>query len=137
VKAHIPDCSIFWAAALSLESLSKLIRKSRKKLQIHQNPDSESAIELVHRQLSSDKVGKWLFIVDNADDVDLLFNEFDQHFPASKRGVTLLTTRSREVAVSFAGRDIVELQKMTAEEGVTFLTKFVREDSLCGQESTI
>ncbi|KAJ5151400.1 uncharacterized protein N7482_010652 [Penicillium canariense] len=137
VKAHVPDCSIFWAPALSLESFEQACAQIAKELQIYQNADGESAMEMVHRQLSSDKAGKWLFIVDNADDVDLLSDELDQHFPASKNGVTLLTTRSREVAMSFAGRHIVELQKMTIEEGIAFLTKIVGEESLCGKESTI
>lgn len=109
VQAHIPDCSIFWAPALSLESFEQACAQIAKELQIHQNSDGESAMELVRRQLSSDKAGKWLFIVDNADDGDLLFDELDQYFPASKKGVTLLTTRSRDVALSFVGKDIVEL----------------------------
>ncbi|KAJ5256553.1 hypothetical protein N7478_012657 [Penicillium angulare] len=137
VKAYIPDCSIFWASALSLESYEQACSKIVKELKIYQNPDSESVMEVIHRQLSSDRAGKWLFIVDNADDMDLLSDELDQHFPASKGGVTLLTTRSREVAVSFAGRDILELQGMTTEEGITFFTKIVGEDSLSGRESTI
>ncbi|OQE41176.1 hypothetical protein PENCOP_c005G05928 [Penicillium coprophilum] len=90
----------------------------------------------VQRQLSSDKAGKWLFIVDNANDKDLLFDKLDQYFPASNNGITLLTTRSHEVALSFAGRDIFELQKMTREEGIAFLTKIVRKDSLYDQNST-
>ncbi|KAJ5597671.1 hypothetical protein N7537_007755 [Penicillium hordei] len=137
VQAHIPDCSIFWAPAVSLESFEQAYSQIAKELQIPQNADGESAMELVHRQLSSDKAGKWLFIVDNADDVDLLFDKLDQYFPASNKGVTLLTTRSREVALAFAGRDIVELQKMTTEEGIAFLTKIVGEDSLCDQSSTM
>ncbi|KAJ6010642.1 hypothetical protein N7451_002054 [Penicillium sp. IBT 35674x] len=136
VQAHIPDCSIFWAPALGLESFEQACSQIAKELQIHQN-SGESAMELVHRHLSSNKAGKWLFIVDNADDGALLFDKLDQYFPASNKGVTLLTTRSREVALSFAGREIVELQKMTMEEGITFLTKIVGEDSLSGQKSTI
>ena len=136
VKAHVPDCSIFWAPALSLESFEQACSQIAKELQTHQN-DGESAMESVQRQLSSDKAGKWLFIVDNADDVDLLFDQLDQYFPTSNNGITLLTTRSREVALSFAGRDIVELQKMTTEEGIAFLTKIVGEDSLHDQNSTI
>ncbi|KAJ5289228.1 hypothetical protein N7478_002258 [Penicillium angulare] len=137
VREHIPDCSIFWAPALSLESFEQACSQIAKELQIPQNADGESAMESVQRQLNSNKAGRWLFIVDNADDVDLLFDKLDQYFPASNNGVTLLTTRSREVALSFAGRDIVELQKMTTEEGIAFLTKIVGEDSLCDHNSTI
>ncbi|KAJ6144600.1 hypothetical protein N7470_008495 [Penicillium chermesinum] len=88
------------------------------------------------RLLGSDKAGKWLFIVDNVDDLDLLFDELYQYFPSSEKGITLLTTRSREVAVSFAKKDIVELRKMTIEEGIAFLSKIVQAESLRDQEST-
>ncbi|KAJ5638937.1 hypothetical protein N7528_001327 [Penicillium herquei] len=137
VKAHVPDCSIFWAPALSLESFEQACSQIAKELQIPQNTDGESVMESVQRQLSSDKAGKWLFIVDNADDGDLLFDKLDQYFPTHNNGVTLLTTRSRDVALSFAGRDIVELQQMTITEGKTFLTKIVGEDLLSDQNSTI
>jgi tetratricopeptide (TPR) repeat protein len=137
VKAHIPECSIFWTPALSLESFDQACSQIAKELRIHRNSDGESAMESVQRHLSSDKAGKWLLIIDNADDIDLLFDKLDQYFPTSDKGVTLLTTRSREVALSFAGRDIVKLQKMTTDEGIAFLTKIVGEDSLCDQNSTI
>ncbi|KAJ5765200.1 hypothetical protein N7520_004759 [Penicillium odoratum] len=137
VKANIPDCSIFWAPAFSLESFEQACWQIAKELQIHQNLDGESAMELVHRHLSSEKAGKWLFIVDNADDLDLLFDELNQYLPASKKGVTFLTTRSREVAVSFAEKDIVELHKMTTKEGITFLAKSLGEDLLSDEKLTI
>ncbi|KAJ5727960.1 hypothetical protein N7493_005780 [Penicillium malachiteum] len=137
VKAHVPDYSIFWAPALSLESFEQACSQIAKELQIPQNTDGESVMESVQRQLSSDKAGKWLFIVDNADDKDLLFNKLDHYFPISNNGVMLLTTRSHEVALSFAGRDIVELQPMTTEEGIAFLTKIVGENFLGDRNSTI
>ncbi|KAJ6105164.1 hypothetical protein N7523_010238 [Penicillium sp. IBT 18751x] len=137
VKAYIPDCSIFWAPALSLESFKQVYWQIANELKIHQNANDENVMGLVQGHLNSDKAGKWLLIIDNADDIGLVFDELDQYFPSSKEGVILLTTRSREVAVSFAGKDIVELQKMTTEEGIAFLTKIVGEVSLCGQESAL
>ncbi|KAJ5938174.1 hypothetical protein N7454_004516 [Penicillium verhagenii] len=137
VRAHVPDCSVLWAPALSLGSFEQACSQIAKELQIPLNADGESAMESVQRYLSSDKAGKWLFIVDNADDAEMLFDELYQYFPASNNGFTLLTTRSREAALSFAGRDIVELQKMTTEEGTAFLTRIIGEDLLCDQESTI
>ncbi|CAG7969514.1 unnamed protein product [Penicillium olsonii] len=136
VKAHEPDRSIFWASALSVESFEQACLQIAKKLQIHQNGDNESAMELVHRELSDDNAGKWLFIVDNADDADLTFNELDRFFPVSEAGVTLLTTRSKEVAISFAGRDILELQNMKAAEGIDFLTKILGNDVIEDPNST-
>ncbi|OOQ82657.1 putative nb-arc domain-containing protein [Penicillium brasilianum] len=120
VKAHVPDCSIFWASAISLESFEQACVKIVKELRIRRDTDDESAMEMVHRQLSSDDAGKWLFIVDNADDEDLLFDELHQYFPAT---------------MSFAGRDIIELQKMPEEEGIAFLSKIIGEESTSGEES--
>ncbi|KAJ5740078.1 hypothetical protein N7533_012862 [Penicillium manginii] len=137
VKAHISDCSIFWAPALSLESFEQACSQIAKTLQIDRYSDGENVIELVHQHLSSDKAGKWLFIVDNADNGSLLFDDLYQYFPASKTGMTLLTTRDHEVAFSFAGRDTIKVEKMTTEEGVAFLTKIIGPDSLRDQKSTI
>ncbi|KAJ5984268.1 hypothetical protein N7481_006367 [Penicillium waksmanii] len=137
VKTHIPDCSIFWAPALSLESFEQACSQISKKLQIEQHLDGENAMELVHQHLSAEKAGKWLFIVDNADSGGLLFDDLYRYFPASKSGVTLLTTRDHEVAFSFAGRDTILLERMRTEEGVAFLTKIIPPDSLCDQKSTI
>jgi hypothetical protein len=77
-----------------------------------------------------------VFIVDNADDADLLFNELEEYIPANENGTVLLTTRSPDVAVSFAQTDTIELQKMTPEEATIFLAKVVREDLLYDQKST-
>ncbi|KAJ5290346.1 uncharacterized protein N7443_010599 [Penicillium atrosanguineum] len=137
VKEYISDCSIFWAPALSLESFKQVYWQIANELQIHQNASDENVMELVQGHLNSDKAGKWLLVIDNADEIGLVCDELDQYFPSSNKGVTLLTTRSREVAVSFARNDIIELQKMTTEEGIAFLTKIIGEDSLCGQESAM
>ncbi|KAJ6028290.1 hypothetical protein N7540_003866 [Penicillium herquei] len=136
VKAHVPDWSVFWVPALSMESFEQACSQIAKELQIPHTSDDGSPMELVCRQLSSDKAGKWLFIVDNADNIDLLFDDLDQYFPSSEQGITLLTTRSYDVAISFAGTDVFELQKMTPQEGMAFLAKIVGKDLLSGDEST-
>ncbi|KAJ5166392.1 uncharacterized protein N7482_005173 [Penicillium canariense] len=135
VKTHTPECSIFWAPALSLESFEQACSQIVKKLNT-QRSDNESAMELVREHLSSPAAGRWLFIVDNADDYDLLFDELEPYFPTSDNGAILLTTRSREVAVSFAEKDTIELQNMTAGEATSFLAKIAREDLLSDRAST-
>lgn len=138
VKKQMPEFSVFWVTALSLQTFEQTCSRIVKEvgIQKHSDDECESAMELVHDYLSSNAAGKWLFIVDNADDLDLLFNELEQYFPASENGVTLLTTRYRKVAVAFASADIVELREMTLAEGEVFLTKIVSKELLCGPEST-
>lgn len=134
VKKHVPECSIFWTPALSLESFEQACSQILKKLEIQKSSD-QSTMELVCQHLSSDIAGRWLLIVDNADDPGLLFDELWEYLPTSESGSILLTTRAREVAVSFAGMDTLELQRMTAEEAKTFLAKVTRNDCLDGQDS--
>ncbi|KAJ5467195.1 hypothetical protein N7475_004947 [Penicillium sp. IBT 31633x] len=86
--------------------------------------------------MSTDAAGRWFFIVDNADDSDLFFDELIEYLPASDNGTILLTTRSREVAISFAERDTIELRKMTRGEATTFFAKVVKESLLYDKEST-
>ena len=65
--------------------------------------------------------------MDNADDEDLLFRATDnvrgvaEYLPQSEDGLTLFTTRYRRMAVSLAGREVVDLEKMTDKEGEIFL----------------
>ncbi|KAJ5631551.1 uncharacterized protein N7484_011651 [Penicillium longicatenatum] len=138
VKKARPEFSIFWVPAYSLQSFEQACLQIVKEVGIQQRSEdaSESARELVHHYLRSNAAGKWLFIVDNADDHDLLITELYQFIPASENGVTLLTTCYREVAVTFATKDIVELDKMALTEGKAFIAKIVREELLCEESTT-
>jgi tetratricopeptide (TPR) repeat protein len=135
VKKSIPECSIFWVSALSLESFERAYSQIAKKLNIRQSSD-DNTMDLVCQHLSSEAAGRWFLIVDNADDADLLFSELEEYIPAGENGTILLTTRSPDVAVSFAQTDTIGLQKMTPEEATIFLSKVVREDLLYDTKST-
>jgi tetratricopeptide (TPR) repeat protein len=138
VKKKRPEFSIFWVSAFSLQSFEQACLQIVRKVGIQQPSDdaNESAMELVHTYLRSNAAGKWLFIVDNADDQDLLFTELYQFIPTSENGITLLTTCTLQVAVTFATKDIVKLEKMTLVEGKAFIAKIVREDLLCEESTT-
>ncbi|SPB47324.1 unnamed protein product [Aspergillus niger] len=141
-KEHMPGHSIFWVPALSEGSFKQAYSEIVRQLAIHKATDDETVLELVQRYLSSEAAGPWLLIVDNADDIDLLFGSADipgglyEYLPVSRRGVMLLTTRSREVAVSFAEKDIIEIQKMMPAEANAFVQKVMGKDLLCDQETT-
>ena len=59
-----------------------------------------------------------------------------QHIVVNSNGVIFLTTRFREVATSFAGSDIVELQRMAPGEAEAFLTKLVFKNLRSDREAT-
>jgi tetratricopeptide (TPR) repeat protein len=135
-RQNMPSYSIFWISALSKASFEQACTQIATKLGISKISDNEDAMESVQRHLSLESTGPWLLIVDNADDMALLFGSSDspggmsQYLPESELGVTLLTTRSREIAVSFAGNDVTKLQEMHLQEATSLLEKsLIQRDS--------
>jgi len=79
-------------------------------------------------------------VVDNADDMDLLFGPsrrdgINQYIPTSDDGLVLFTTRSREVAVSCARSDVVDLHSMDQSEAASLLEKSLVQKSLLRDEA--
>jgi hypothetical protein len=56
-----------------MESMEQACSEIVRIQNIPQARDGEDVKELVRQYLSSDATGKWLLIVDNADDIRLLF----------------------------------------------------------------
>ncbi|KAH8896557.1 TPR-like protein [Thozetella sp. PMI_491] len=118
-----PKFSVFWVSALSIPSFQQSYSEIAQKLQIRMSDKDEDPKELIHRYLSSKAAGPWLLIIDNADDKDILFSNgpegiggMARYLPTSESGLTLFTTRSRYVASTFAGADMVELYKTSLQE---------------------
>ena len=65
---------------------------------------SDSVLPLVKQWLEGPQSGKWLLILDNADDYDLLYGptRHIDYLPSCKNGSVLMTTRNNKVAVDFA-----------------------------------
>ncbi|KAL2289485.1 hypothetical protein FJTKL_01757 [Diaporthe vaccinii] len=134
-KENKPEYSVFWLPALSDGSFEQACARIVEKLDIRKTADDEDPRETVRRHLSSEVAGKWLLIVDNADEMELLFGCSDKpgginkYLQVNEDGLILFTTRSQEVAVSVAGGDVVELPEMDPQEAKRFL-----EESLIGKE---
>jgi tetratricopeptide (TPR) repeat protein len=141
-KENKPNFSIFWVPALSDASFEQAYTEMARKLPIREDNDG-NPMESVRRYLSSEEAGPWLLIVDNADDKDMLLGSSDtpggilKYLPQSERGLTLFTSRSREVAVAVAGKDVVELYEMNPQEAESFLEKsLIRRDLLNDSATT-
>ena len=106
VKETWPEFSIFWVPALSMESFEQACADIARALHISQAAGGEEdAKELVRQHLSAARAGRWLLVVDNADDVEILFGTGQSkgivnYLPESEEGVAVFTTRTLEVAVS-------------------------------------
>ena len=129
VKETWPDFSIFWVPALSMESFEQACADIARALRIPQAADGEEdAKELVRQYLSAAQAGRWLLVLDNADEPDILFGTRQSkgivdYLPESEEGVVLFTTRTLEVAVSLTRGDVMELRAMNPQDAANFLEK--------------
>ncbi|EXJ79944.1 hypothetical protein A1O3_08230 [Capronia epimyces CBS 606.96] len=101
--------------------------------------------ETVRAHLSQDTAGEWLLILDNADDMTLWgrnspttpgVTPLTKYLPKSPSGSILVTTRSRRVAAPIAGKHVINLMEVTAEEAEQMLKSLLPESSLADREET-
>jgi tetratricopeptide (TPR) repeat protein len=134
VKEEKPEYSIFWVPALSLESFEQACTEIVRILPIARAAkEKEDAKELVRQYLSAQTAGKWLLIVDNADDTNVVFGTTSSkgivdYLPESEDGLTIFTSRRQEVAGSLVGSDVLKLGKMSDEDAVAFIQSLVWKD---------
>ena len=86
-----------------------------------------NSLQLMKDWFESDESGKWLIVIDNADDIDLLYSPDEGRlaafFPRSERGSMLMTTRNKQIGVKFAThQNVVDLPALTNEESSMLLT---------------
>lgn len=137
VKHNHPEHSVFWIPAFSMASFEQACTELVKKLNIQCTDEKEDAKELVRQHLSSQDLGSWLLIVDNADDIEILDglaqrpNGILDFLPQSDNGRILFTTRSQEVAVAATKNKVVRLSEMSLQEATSFLEKsLLQKDKL-------
>ena len=142
VKETWPEFSIFWVPALSMESFEQACADIARALHIPQAAGGEEdAKELVRQHLSTARAGRWLLVVDNADDVEILFGTGQSkgivdYLPESEEGVVVFTTRTLEVAVSLTRGDVIELGAMNRQDAVGFLEKSLIRKDLVRDDAT-
>ena len=79
--------------------------------------------------LSQESTGLWLLIIDNADDINVLYKRADKelplvdYLPASCKGSIIFTTRNRKAAVKQAGNNIIEVGEMNPADAKEVLKK--------------
>ncbi|KAF2832835.1 HET-domain-containing protein [Ophiobolus disseminans] len=143
VKETWPEYSIFWMPALSMESFDQACADVARRLHIPLAVGEEGAAkELVKQHLSAGRTGRWLLVLDNADDAEILFGAGQSkgivdYLPESEEGVTVYTTRTLDVAVSLTRGDVIELRAMDRQDAKDFLKKsLIRKDLLCNGAAT-
>ncbi|KAK5637127.1 hypothetical protein RRF57_012839 [Xylaria bambusicola] len=131
-KENQPDHSVFWVPVISDESFEQAYTELGRRLDVQINKNDDDPKESVRRHLESEGTGKWLLVVDNADDIKILDRHggVGKYLPQNENGLILFTTRLRSVAVAAAGSDVVELLEMTPTEATSFFRKSLINESL-------
>ncbi|KAM0542036.1 hypothetical protein ACHAO7_010158 [Fusarium culmorum] len=122
--------SVIWMPALSMASFEQACTRMVRVFDI-EHADNEDPKETFKDFLSSEEAGKWFLIIDNADDMKTLYGTAQEsggiadYIPDCHQGYILFTTRSREVAVTVARNNILELPEMDKEDARTLLQSSV------------
>jgi len=106
--------------------------------------DAQNAdiLQLVHSWLCCAESGKWVMILDNADESSVFFSPHSRSvgdsiassrqvrslsvfLPQSNNGAILITSRDRDTAFRFTGRnqDIIKVEPMDQKDALTLLKK--------------
>ncbi|EWY82414.1 hypothetical protein FOYG_14513 [Fusarium oxysporum NRRL 32931] len=142
VKENHPHYSIFWVPTLSNKGAERAYVEIAKRLRVQKTDDSDDVKELVCQHLASGEAGKWLLIVDNADDPDLILGTeqkrgLEEYLPLSDNGVVLITTRTRQIAVDLAQSDVLDVQEMDREEAIHLFTTSLIQKPQTGNEELV
>ncbi|KAM0255776.1 hypothetical protein ACHAQJ_005446 [Trichoderma viride] len=134
------ECSVLWIPALSVATFEQACADIARSIP-HLRGAEKDPKQIVKDYFSTKKAGRWFLVLDNADDHDLIFGldsapgGLFKFLPQSDLGCILATTRDRQVAVGFAGINVVTLSEMDTCEADTFLRKSVRRDLLGAEEA--
>src|SRR6202035_1877337 len=121
VKDDHPTFSVFWVPATTAGNFEQAYLGIGRLLGIPGITDEKADVKvLVKQHLSQERTGKWLLVVDNADDIDIWFGKENsskstrliEFLPKSGQGVILFTTRNRKAAVKMAQRNVIEISEM-------------------------
>ena len=136
-----PDCHIFWVPAVDVNSFENAYRDIGQKLSVRGIDEDKADVKaLIKDALNRESTGNWLLVVDNADDVQLLFGDsgLSNYLPFSSKGSILFTTRNNEVTV---GLDVprpntIAVAEMSRPEAIEMLQGNLKESQMRDAVST-
>lgn len=107
--------------------------------------DPKVNIKSALKTLGETVTGKWLIILDNADDEELWSNRTTEAskrvslldcIPCSQHGSMLVTTRSHKIAVKIAAQNVVRLNDLTESAASTMLKELLVRPQLLNNSDT-
>ncbi|KAI9766019.1 MAG: hypothetical protein M1840_007026, partial [Geoglossum simile] len=142
VRDSAPQTSVFWIHASNIARFEQSYREIANKVELRGRDDPGADIlRLVSEWLSEEKNGRWLIILDNADDNDVLFcldgaaergiqaNDgvsgkmpLASFLPQTPTGSILATSRNSTAAMNLVGFDnIIQVKPMDKGDALALL----------------
>jgi tetratricopeptide (TPR) repeat protein len=131
-----PDTWVFWVHAGTQTRVEEGFRTIADAVKLPgRNQPKASIPQLVYGWLSNEQNGRWIMILDSADDHDVLYNPtssdtrdgrpFATYLPQSRNGSIVITTRNKDLAFRLTGRrkNMIEVGPMTQTDALTLLEK--------------
>ena len=145
IRSTSPETWVFWIHSSNQARFEQSFRALAEQLKLPGRQDPRANIfQLVENWLRDEKKGKWICVLDNVDDESLCSppekskdgnNQANvpqnapvkpllEYVPRSPHGSTIITSRSKEVALKMVDhRDLVEVKPMEAAEGLDLFQK--------------
>lgn len=132
-REQFPDCSIFWIPAVNAESIRQAYVSMASQLGIGvSDAEKDDLPGRVNQYLSQESSGRWLLIVDNADDMETwtpdspsVLEVTKAILPRSSTGAVVFTTRSLKVAQHLAPHWIVKIPEMDEQRALKLLESYL------------
>ncbi|KAM5353482.1 hypothetical protein ACJ41O_000132 [Fusarium nematophilum] len=128
VRQRSPNTWVFWVYASTRERFKEAYESIADRLELPgRNDPSINTLRLVNEWLRVEENGRWMMILDSADDADVLFSPTSEQLasflPQSSNGSIIVTSRSMDVAESLVGASdsIHRVPAMTTEEACQLL----------------
>jgi len=135
--------SVFWVHASYATRFRQAFASIAQECHIPgcDNPKAD-VLRLVRSWLQRKEQGRWLMVIDNADDLQLFCaqpEELRQYIPECAHGSVLITIRNRQVGLAFTkGNRCIEVREMGKGDSTQLLRTTIGEDDLgSGDLSTL
>ncbi|KAB2106159.1 hypothetical protein AG0111_0g6189 [Alternaria gaisen] len=132
-----PDTWVFWAHASNTARLEQSFREIAELVKVRGRKDPQADVfKLVHDWLRDAKNGRWLLVLDNADDAAVLSptdggalqQHLSRYIPSSRHGSVLVTSRTKRAARQVVeDSDIIPIEPMHDAAAHALLRKKLRD----------
>ncbi|RYP35697.1 hypothetical protein DL768_010977 [Monosporascus sp. mg162] len=136
------NVSVFWVHGSNVERFQESYASIAQECQVPGYDDPEvDVLPLVEKWLERKDRGRWLMVIDNADDTQLFSGQegLEQHIPECTHGSVLVTTRNKQVGLRLTkGRQPLEVRRINEVESKELLEKKLEVDGIePGDSSTL